>query len=57
MPNNYPRGGIFSPHLTTVKDSYSLRVSTGTTFNGFSETKEVCNENRVITGVVAIAYL
>ena len=22
MPNSYPRGGIFNPHLTTIKDSY-----------------------------------
>ena len=24
MPNSYPRDGIFNPHLTTIKDSYSL---------------------------------
>ena len=24
MPNSYPRDGIFSPHLTTMKDSYNL---------------------------------
>ena len=23
MPNSYPRDGIFNPHLTTIKDSYS----------------------------------
>ena len=26
MPNSYPRDGIFSQHLTTIKDSYSLKV-------------------------------
>ena len=29
MPNSYPRDGIFSPHLTTIKDSYSLDQSRG----------------------------
>ena len=23
MPNSYPRDGTFSPHLTTIKDSYT----------------------------------
>ena len=23
MPHNYPRDGIFSPHLETIKDSYN----------------------------------
>ena len=24
MPNSYPHDGIFNPHHTTIKDSYSL---------------------------------
>ena len=24
MPNSYPRDRIFSPHLTTIKDSYKF---------------------------------
>ena len=24
MPNSYPHDGIFNPHLTTIKDSYTL---------------------------------
>ena len=24
MPNSYLRDGIFNPHLTTIKDSYSV---------------------------------
>ena len=26
MLNSYPRNGIFNQYLTTIKDSYSLRV-------------------------------
>ena len=28
MPNSYPRDGIFNPHLTTIKNSYSLTQAT-----------------------------
>ena len=27
MPNSYPRDGIFNPHLTTIKVSYSHALS------------------------------
>ena len=27
MPNSYPCGGIFNPHLTTIKDSYHKKPS------------------------------
>ena len=27
IPNSYPHDGIFSPHLTTIKDSYSLTLN------------------------------
>ena len=29
MPNSYTLGGIFNPHLTTIKDSYILAYPTG----------------------------
>ena len=29
MPNSYPRNGIFNPHLTTIKDSYTLTLLSG----------------------------
>ena len=32
MPSSYPRVGIFSPHLTTIKDSYSLALLSGYAF-------------------------
>ena len=25
MPNSYPSGGIFNPHLTTIKNSYIVK--------------------------------
>ena len=27
MPNNFPRDGIFNPHLTTIEDSYNLTIA------------------------------
>ena len=32
MPNSYPRDGIFNPHLTTIKASYSLEYLTRISF-------------------------
>ena len=37
MPNSYPRGGIFNPHLTTIKDSYNLNQ-----IQWPSKTKDIC---------------
>ena len=36
MPNSYPHDGIFNPHLTTIKDSYTLFAQTCLSENIFT---------------------